>query len=148
MYFEPHQPREQKDDAILLVVDDHPGNLMTLIEILDQDYKLRIAKSGHEALEVAMSSPAPDLILLDIMMPDLDGLDVLEALKGHPSTSNIPVIFVTAKDQTKDEEIGLESGAVDYVTKPYVQDKTLNAQMNSWVFSVTFRTALRRKSSP
>lgn len=118
MYFEPQQPREQKDEAILLVVDDHPGNLMTLIEILDQDYKLRIAKSGHEALEVAMSSPSPDLILLDIMMPDLDGLDVLEALKGHPSTSNIPVIFVTAKDQTKDEEIGLESGAVDYVTKP------------------------------
>jgi len=118
MYFEPHQPKGSNDDAILLVVDDHPGNLMTLIEILDQDYKLRIAKSGYEALEVATSDPAPDLILLDIMMPDLDGLDVLEALKSYPATSNIPVIFVTAKDQTKDEEIGLESGAVDYVTKP------------------------------
>jgi putative two-component system response regulator len=118
MYLEPHQPKPSNNDATLLVVDDHPGNLMTLIEILDQDYKLRIAKSGYEALEVANSSPMPDLILLDIMMPDLDGYDVLDALKNQPRTSTIPVIFVTAKDQTKDEEIGLESGAVDYVTKP------------------------------
>lgn len=106
------------NNAIILIVDDEPANLTVLNQVLANHYKVRAANSGTRALQVAASMPQPDLILLDVMMPDMDGHDVLEKLKENPVTRNIPVIFVTSKDAAEDEETGLHLGAVDYITKP------------------------------
>jgi putative two-component system response regulator len=102
----------------ILIVDDTPENLSVLGELLQSSYRVRAANSGRRALQIAHSIPAPDLILLDVMMPEMDGFDVLAELRSKPATANIPVIFVTAMDATEDEERGLDCGAVDYITKP------------------------------
>ncbi len=102
----------------ILVVDDTPENLTVLGELLQPEYRVRIANSGKRALQVARGDPRPDLILLDVMMPEMDGYDVIRALRGEPATADIPVIFVTAMDADEDEEKGLALGAVDYITKP------------------------------
>ena len=102
----------------LLIVDDQPENLTVLGELLELDYSVRIASSGSRALKAAASAPRPDLILLDVMMPEMDGHEVLRRLHADPSTHDIPVIFVTAMDNTHDEELGFQLGAVDYITKP------------------------------
>jgi putative two-component system response regulator len=102
----------------ILVVDDVPENLIVLGELLQPHYRVRVANSGTRALQVAASKPKPDLILLDVMMPDLDGYGVLSRLRDHSSTQDIPVIFVTAMDATEDEVRGLDLGAADYITKP------------------------------
>ncbi len=102
----------------LLVVDDIPENIDVLIGVLRDDYKIVPAKSGERALTVARSANPPDLILLDIMMPEMDGYEVCARLKADEGTSKIPIIFVTAKGEVEDETRGLELGAVDYITKP------------------------------
>jgi putative two-component system response regulator len=102
----------------VLVVDDTPINLTLMIELLKERYKVKLAKGGETALRVAQSEPQPDLILLDIMMPGLDGYEVCRRLKDNPSTRDIPVIFLTAKSLEHDETQGLELGASDYITKP------------------------------
>jgi putative two-component system response regulator len=102
----------------ILIVDDTPENLSVLGELLQPTYRVRAANSGRRALQIALGDPTPDLILLDVMMPEMDGYDVLAELQASASTRNIPVIFVTAMDGTEDEERGLEQGAVDYITKP------------------------------
>jgi len=102
----------------ILIVDDLPENLTVLGELLQPTYRVRAANSGRRALQLAASAPRPDLILLDVMMPDMDGFAVLERLRALPDTRDIPVIFVTAMDGTEEEERGLEQGAVDYITKP------------------------------
>ncbi|WP_150104347.1 HD-GYP domain-containing protein [Shewanella sediminis] len=102
----------------LLVVDDTPANISLLREILKDQYKVKIATNGVKALEVAVSKPAPELILLDIMMPEMDGYQVCERLKGDEATRDIPIIFLTAKAEVIDETKGLAMGAVDYITKP------------------------------
>ena len=102
----------------VLVVDDTPENLTVLGELLQPQYRVRVANSGQRALQVAVSDPRPDLILLDVMMPGMDGYAVIDALRTDPETRDIPVIFVTAMDSDQDEERGLELGAVDYITKP------------------------------
>ena len=102
----------------ILIVDDTPENLSVLGELLQPTYRVRAANSGIRALQIARSSPPPDLILLDVMMPVMDGFQVLSALIADPLTRHIPVIFVTAMDGTEDEERGLDCGAVDYITKP------------------------------
>ena len=102
----------------ILVVDDTPDNLAVVGGILESDYRVRIANSGERALRVAASDPRPELILLDIMMPGMDGYQTLERLRADPALCDIPVIFVTAMDAASDEAIGLQLGAVDYVTKP------------------------------
>ncbi len=104
--------------STLLVVDDTPENLTILTELLRPRYRVRVANSGKRALAVAVTEPRPDLILLDVMMPEMSGHDVLDALKMDPRTRSIPVIFVTAMDADEDEQIGLALGAVDYITKP------------------------------
>lgn len=101
----------------ILVVDDVKENLLVLYGILEDEYKVSIANNGINALKIAKKI-IPDLILLDIMMPDMDGYEVCKKLKEDPLTSDIPVIFVTAKDQENDEVQGLELGAVDYIVKP------------------------------
>jgi putative two-component system response regulator len=104
--------------ATLLVVDDTPENLAVMGALLQPSYRVRAASSGRRALEVAETRPVPDLILLDVMMPDMDGYATLAELRSNPATADIPVIFVTAMDATEDEEYGLSLGAVDYITKP------------------------------
>jgi len=105
-------------NATILVVDDTPENLTVLGELLESEYRVRVANSGVRALKIAESQPRPDLILLDVMMPEMDGYEVLRQLRSRPTTRDIPVIFVTAMDATEEEEHGLEAGAVDYITKP------------------------------
>jgi len=109
------------DKALLktvLVVDDTRENLTVIGQLLRPYYHVRVANSGQRALQVAQSQPVPDIILLDVMMPEMDGYEVLAALRAAPETREIPVIFVTALDAIADEERGLQAGAVDYVTKP------------------------------
>ncbi len=108
-----------KDSApTILIVDDTPENLSLLSELLQPHYQVRAANSGRRALQVAASAPRPDLILLDVMMPEMDGYTVLARLQDDPATAAIPVIFVTALDRSSDEERGLALGAVDYISKP------------------------------
>lgn len=102
----------------ILIVDDVPENLSVLGELLQPTYRVRAANSGARALQIAQSNPPPDLILLDVMMPGMDGYQVLAQLRERADTRDIPVIFVTAMDGTDDEEKGLDLGAVDYITKP------------------------------
>ncbi len=102
----------------ILVVDDVPENLAILGELLQDQYRVRVANSGARALTAAASQPPPDLILLDIMMPGMDGYAVISELRRNNQTRDIPVIFVTAMDTAEDEERGLGLGAVDYITKP------------------------------
>src|SRR5688500_18130574 len=101
----------------ILVVDDTPENLALISELLRGDYKVRIAPGGARALQLAAASP-PDLILLDIMMPEMDGYEVMRRLQADPSTRDIPVIFLTAVTGVDEERTGLDLGAVDYITKP------------------------------
>jgi putative two-component system response regulator len=102
----------------ILIVDDMPQNIEVLGGVLDPHYKVRAATSGPRALVIAAKDPQPDLILLDIMMPDMDGLEVCRRLKADLRTRNVPVIFVTAMDEVDDEARGFDVGGVDYITKP------------------------------
>ncbi|WP_438431963.1 response regulator [Gorillibacterium sp. sgz500922] len=101
----------------ILVVDDVPGNIALLSGLLKPHYRVKVANNGVRALQVAKESP-PDLILLDIMMPVMDGYETCRRLKLENELKEIPVIFLTAKEETQDESKGLEIGAVDYLTKP------------------------------
>lgn len=106
-----------KKPATVLVVDDAPSNLVILTESLRSEFDVRIATSGAEALRLVEEAP-PDLILLDILMPDMDGYEVCRRLKANAAASNIPIIFLTAKGDVADETMGLSIGAVDYIIKP------------------------------
>jgi serine phosphatase RsbU (regulator of sigma subunit) len=107
------------DKKIVLVVDDAPVNIRVVNEILHDTYKVRIATSGAKALELAVATPGPDLILLDVVMPGMDGYEVCTQLKANPATRDIPVIFLTGQTETTDETKGFEVGAVDYIHKPF-----------------------------
>ena len=113
------------DKATVLVVDDTPDNLALMSGLLKNHYQVKVANNGETALKIAATAPPPDLILLDVMMPVMDGLEVCRQLKKNPQTENIPVIFVTAKNEECDEEIGLNLGAVDYIAKPFSVPITL-----------------------
>ncbi|MDH2434293.1 two-component system response regulator [Pokkaliibacter sp. MBI-7] len=102
----------------ILVVDDTPDNLTLMAALLKDTYKVKVANNGERGLRIATAAPHPDLILLDIMMPDMDGYEVCRQLKANPETADIPVIFLTAKAEMEDEQRGLELGAVDYIIKP------------------------------
>lgn len=102
----------------ILVVDDTPANLTLMAGLLQDDYQVRAATSGEKALKIAFSDNPPDLILLDIMMPQMDGHEVCRRLKSDDKTKDIPIIFLTAMSEAEDEEKGLKLGAVDYITKP------------------------------
>lgn len=107
-----------RSDKTILVVDDTGENLTVIGGLLQPFFRVRVANSGMRALKVARSDPRPDLILLDVMMPEMDGYAVLAELRQDPYTRDIPVMFVTAMDGDQDEEYGLSLGAVDYITKP------------------------------
>jgi len=103
----------------ILIVDDEPINIKLLFEIVKNNYEVSVATNGHEALRLAASENPPDLILLDIMMPEMDGYEVCQELKANSATQKIPVIFITAKTEAEDETKGLQLGAADYITKPF-----------------------------
>jgi len=103
----------------ILVVDDTPDNVLLLMGLLKGIFRVKVASNGSKALEVARSEDPPDLILLDVMMPDMDGYEVCRCLKANASTHDIPILFLTAKGQPKDEARGFAVGGADYITKPF-----------------------------
>ncbi|AWB66855.1 diguanylate cyclase response regulator [Saccharobesus litoralis] len=103
----------------ILIVDDEPLNIKVLGQALSGSYRVKTAINGTRALEIAQGEETPDLLLLDIQMPDIDGYEVLLALKQSDRTKSIPVIFITGRDGAEDEARGLELGAMDYITKPF-----------------------------
>lgn len=107
----------QRSKKRVLIVDDQPANVHIIAEALGDSYELRFATAGEKAIEM-VESGAIDLVLLDIVMPEMDGLEVCRRLKESESTSPVPVIFVTAREEVQDEAKGFEAGGVDYITKP------------------------------
>ena len=110
-------PRFLRD---LLLVDDAPVNIQIAQAILKDEYRLRIATDGAKGLELARTKPSPELILLDVAMPGMDGYEVCTRLKADPETRDIPVIFLTGKTDSEDETRGFSVGAVDYIHVPVV----------------------------
>ncbi|WP_068829745.1 HD domain-containing phosphohydrolase [Pseudomonas sp. BMS12] len=108
---------DRPDQPLILLVDDTPENLTLMSELLLDSYRVKVASNGAKALRIAAESQ-PDLILLDIMMPEMDGYEVCRRLKDDPATADIPVVFLTAKTELADEQQGFDLGAVDYITKP------------------------------
>lgn len=109
----------KQNKARILIVDDEKMNLKILADLLGDEYLPVLARTGEQALHQAFSAYPPDLILLDVVMPEMGGYDIIRHLKNNEQTNNIPVIFVTALNSPEDEERGLLLGAVDYITKPY-----------------------------
>jgi len=108
---------ETKKHPKVLVVDDAPENLMIMESILAKDYALKLISDSSAALEYAFANP-PDLILLDVMMPEIDGFEICRRLKANPKLSDVPVIFITSKTDVADEERGFSVGASDFIHKP------------------------------
>ena len=106
-------------DKTILIVDDTPANIAAALAILKDQYRTRVATGGAKALEHAGAADKPDLILLDVTMPDMDGYEVCGRLKADPETASIPVVFLTARTEAEDEAKGFELGAVDYIHKPF-----------------------------
>jgi putative two-component system response regulator len=110
---------QRTEASVVLAVDDVPANLAVLYELLSPQHRVRVATSGTRALRLARADPLPDLVLLDVTMPGMDGFEVLKRLREDPVTADVPVVFVTAREDVHDEERGLDLGAADYITKPY-----------------------------
>lgn len=109
---------QEHTKPLILVVDDAPENLELMDDLLADEYRVKVAASGERGLKLAHAQPQPDLILLDVMMPDMDGFEVCKRLKADSETAHIPIIFLTAKSDQADEARGLANGAVDYILKP------------------------------
>src|ERR1700686_1158133 len=103
----------QSDRKTILIVDDTPTNIGIISSVLKDSFRTKVATNGEKALALASANDRPDLILLDITMPGMDGYEVCRRLKANPATSNIPVIFLTAKTEHEDERLGFDVGAVD-----------------------------------
>jgi len=134
----------ETERATILLVDDVPANLSLLSSILRDDYRIQLATSGAKALEL-VAAGAPDLILLDVMMPDMDGHEVCKRLKSDPKTRDIPVLFVTAQNQVEDEELGLTLGAMDYIHKP-ISPPIIKARVRNHIALKLQTDALKRLS--
>ena len=128
---------EFADKATILVVDDTPDELSLINDLLKDFYRVKVANSGEKALKLAVTSAPPDLILLDVMMPDIDGYEVCRQMKADPRTCNIPVIFLTGKTRMAEEKRGFDLGAVDYISKP----------VSPAIVLTRIRTHLRLKAS-
>jgi adenylate cyclase len=107
------------DNKLVLIADDTPTNVGVISGVLRGSFRTKVATNGEKALVLASAEDKPDLILLDVMMPGMDGYEVCRRLKANPVTRDIPVIFLTAKTDAHDEENGFEVGAVDYIHKPF-----------------------------
>ena len=138
------KPQDDLENTSILVVDDVPENIKVISEIIRHDYQVRAATSGEKALKMCLSKHPPDMVLLDIMMPDMDGLTVCKRLKSHPLTQHISVIFISAMDQTDDVVKGLALGAVDYITKP-INPQILAARVKTHVKIARAHKTLREQ---
>jgi len=135
-----HQQPEQ-----LLLVDDNVTNLQVLHQTLDgRGYKLLVAKSGASALAIAAKAK-PSLILLDIMMPEMDGYEVCQQLQSNPELKDIPIIFLSALTDTKDKVKGLDLGAVDYISKPFQPEEVI-ARVNTHLTISSLKRDLAEKT--
>lgn len=119
-----------ENKAKILLVDDETIYIDILVDLLQEDYKTVVAKSGEQALRLAFTLQPPDLILLDVLMPEMDGYEVCRQLKENPDTRHIPVIFLTVKSEVSDEIKGFQLGAVDYIAKP-MSPPIVRARVNS-----------------
>ena len=131
---------------LVLIVDDNPENLTVIGELLQPAHAVRAANSGVRALRLARLHPQPDLILLDVMMPEMDGYEVLRQLREQPDTADIPVIFLTALNSADDEERGLLQGAMDYITKP-IRPPILLARVRTQLELKQARDLMRDRNS-
>jgi two-component system, sensor histidine kinase and response regulator len=131
--------------AHVLIVDDTPENIQVLMETLRHEYSLAAATSGERALALATGKKMPDIILLDVMMPGIDGYETCRRLKADEKTAAIPVLFITAMSQTTDEAQGLALGAVDYVTKPF-SPELVKARLANHLSLYRARQELLRKN--
>jgi putative two-component system response regulator len=143
----PNGPAMALAQATILIVDDVPDNLAVLGELLRQSgYQVKVANSGRAALRFAAQLPRPDLILLDVMMPEMDGYQVLLALRDNPVTRDIPVMFLTALDASHDEQRGLDMGAADYISKP-IRPSVVLARVRTQLEAKQARDLLRGQNS-
>ena len=138
------EPEIPKGPASILVVDDIASNIDVISGLLKEEYKVRAATSGAKALKICHSENPPDLVLLDIMMPEMDGMEVCRRLKSNAETESIPIIFLTAKSENADVVAGLAAGAVDYVTKP-VTPSVLKARVKTHLHLAGSRETLQRQ---
>ncbi|WP_241033724.1 response regulator [Vibrio maerlii] len=136
--------KQKSEERTILIVDDEPNNLQVLGELLKDRYKVKVCRSGAKALEICAQIDQPDLILLDIMMPEMDGLEVCRALKADPDTEFIPIIFVSALSETKDVVKGLELGAQDYISKPIIPE-IVNARVDTHIRAVIQREKMNQQ---
>ena len=127
----------------MLIVDDERLNINLLNDILKEEYRIKVAMNGEQALERARSHPKPDIILLDIVMPDLDGFQVCRRLRESPETAEIPVIFITSRNAESDEVMGLEMGGVDFLSKP-IRPAIVRARVRGHVTQLLQKRELQR----
>ena len=138
--------QDAEDKPTILVVDDTPDNLTLVSNLLKKDYRVRVAINGEKALKIAYSDAPPDLILLDVMMPGMDGYEVCRQLRNSESTAHIPIIFLTAKSEVEDERKGLSLGASDYITKP-ISPPILEARVKTHLAAKAYSDFLTDKTS-
>ncbi len=136
---------DQRRAHTILIVDDTAENIALMSSVLQDSYRTKVAREGETALRVASMASPPDLILLDVMMPGMDGYEVCRRLKENPDTADIPVIFITARSDIEDERRGLDVGAVDYITKP-ISPPILAARVRTHLRLKDVRDFLRDKS--
>ena len=134
-----------KQRPTILVVDDEPFNLSLMDELLNKDYIVQKAESGPEALKLAFAEP-PDLILIDVMMPNMDGFEVCRLLKNNVTTLHVPVIIITAKNEIRDEERGFSMGASDFIHKP-ISAPIVAARVRTHLKIKFMQDYLRRENS-
>ena len=137
-------PESRDDRATLLVVDDEPANLSLMAGLLNGEHRVRLATGGQRALELARRDP-PDLVLLDVMMPGLDGYDVCRELKRDPRTRDVPVIFVSAMSEVDEETRGFDAGAADYIHKP-ISPPVLRARVRTHLQVKAWQDSLNRRN--
>ncbi len=130
----------------ILIVDDSPDNLQVLMQLLKEDYAIVAATTGEKALQLAVRAPGPDLIILDVVMPVMDGYEVCTRLKANPDTQGIPVLFVTALSEVGNETRGFELGAIDYITKPF-SPPVVKARIKSHLTIQRLNQELQQKNS-
>jgi len=138
-------PEHSSSRLTVLVVDDAPANLNLLAGLLNTSYRVRLAPSGPKALELAQKSP-PDLVLLDVMMPDMDGYEVCRRLKADERTRHIPVIFLTAMQEPENEALGFEVGAADFIHKP-ISPAIVQARVKTHLQNKTLQDMLRHHNA-
>jgi len=141
---------EHAQQVTLLIVDDTPDNIKMLLELFRHNYRILIANSGDKARRILSAHDLPDLILLDVIMPGIDGYDLCKQIKSDPRTRHIPIIFITGKTREEDQVRGFEAGAVDYVCKPFspvivkarVQTHVELKKQREFLESLSFRDGL------